>query len=300
MNKLTKLFKGDSVEIIAPASRCSAEELRLLKELLESWDLKCIVDPNLFDNDLLFANSDINRFHLLKTALLRDQTKAIICVRGGYGSMRLIPELNKITPPKNQKIFIGMSDITALNLFLQQKWQWSVIHGSLSTLKFTKESIDQMKTILFDDIDCVEFDGIPLNHAAQEKKMIASKITGGNLCLVQCSLGTIWQIESDNKIIFLEEINERAYRVDRMLKHLEQAGIFNHASAIMLGDFIGGNEPNGSSLILPVLKQFAQELKIPIVQVTGIGHDRVNFPLPLGVNAQLHLGEKIKLTVSIT
>jgi len=297
MQTLLKLQKGDQVEIIAPASRCNNEELHLLKELLESWDLKCIIDPNLLGDDLLFSNSDNNRSHLLKTALFRDQTKAIICVRGGYGSMRLIPELSKILPPKNQKIFIGMSDITALHLFLQQKWQWSVIHGSLSVLKFTKESIDQMKAILFGNINHVEFDGIPLNQAAKDKKVINAKITGGNLCVVQCSLGTIWQINSENKIIFLEEINERGYRIDRILNHLKQAGIFNQASAIIFGDFIGGKEPNGSSIIHLVLKRFALEINIPVVQVTGVGHDRVNFPLPLGMDANLYLDEKIKLTV---
>src|SRR5690348_3082 len=116
MQSLPILKPGDSVEVIAPAARCSDQQLTALKELLASWQLNCTVDQHIFGDDLLCANTDEIRFQCLKNALLNPDTKAVICARGGYGSMKLIPALSKLTPPPSPKLFLGMSDITALHL----------------------------------------------------------------------------------------------------------------------------------------------------------------------------------------
>ena len=295
MKPLLKLSQGDHVEIIAPASRCSDQHLDELQALLTSWSLNCSVSPDIFGNDLLCANTDAIRFQLLKNALFNPDTKAIICARGGYGCMRLIPELAKLKAPIAQKLFVGMSDITALHLYLQQAWQWPVIHGALAKNKFSKESIAALKSILFGKTIQQPFAGSPLNLHATKTQTIHAAITGGNLSIVQASIGTPWQIQSDNKIIFLEEINERGYRVDRMLEHLSQANIFQHATAIIFGDFLEGKEPNGNSLIQPVLERFANSCDIPVIQIHGIGHGHINFPLVLGIESQLNLGNKITL-----
>ncbi len=299
MKKLIKLKSGDSVEIIAPASRCTDQHLMGIQSLLTSWGLNCIVSSDLFGDDLLCANTDTTRFELLKNALLNSETKAVICARGGYGSMRLIPSLSVVKPPVTPKLFIGMSDITALNLYLQQTWQWPVIHGALAIDKFSAESIAAIKSILFGEVKQIEFSALPLNAHAKKNLQVDAHITGGNLSLVQTSLNTVWQLDGKQKIIFLEEINERGYRIDRMLEHLHQAAIFQNASAILFGDFLEGNEPDGTSLIQPVLERFANTCNIPVVQVKGIGHGYTNFPIPLGTHAQLHLGEKNTLICSI-
>ncbi len=299
MKKLPKLNPGDKVEIIAPASRCSDLHLTELKTLLTGWGLDCIVSPNIFGNDLLCANTDTIRFESLKNALFDRETKAVICARGGYGCMRLIPALSKLSAPTLPKLFVGMSDITALNLYLQQTWQWPVIHGALAKDKFSPESIESLRSILFGATTQITFSALPLNKHAKKNRLIEADITGGNLCLIQTSLGTQWEIESRNKIIFLEETNERGYRVDRMLEHLRQANVFHHAAAIVLGDFLEGNEPNGTSLVQPVLERFAQSCDIPVLHIKGIGHGHVNFPIPLGILAQLQLGKQINLVCSL-
>ncbi len=295
MQKLPLLKAGDSVEIIAPASRCSDAQLADLKELLLSWQLNPIVPNDIFGDDLLCANTDEMRFQSLKNALTNPETKAIICARGGYGCVRLIPELTKVSPPPTAKLFVGMSDITALNLYLQQEWQWPVLHGAPIIDKFSPESIATVKSILLGEVEHVEFSGLPLNIAAEKNHIIETSVTGGNLSLVQASIGTKWQLDGNNKIIFLEEVGERGYRVDRMLEHLRQADIFKKAKAILFGDFIGGKEPDGSSLINPVLERFAKHCEIPVVKVEGIGHGYTNFPLPLGTDTQLQLGHEIEL-----
>lgn len=296
MKNLPILKAGDQVEIIAPASRCAPQDLIYLKELLESWQLNCHISHDIFGPDLLCANSDEYRLEALKNALQNPDIKAIICARGGYGCMRLIPGLTQLQPPTSPKLFIGMSDITALQLYLGQHWGWSTIHGSLSRDKFSPESINLLKSILFADIEQIEWNGVPLNHLAEKDHLLESSLTGGNLCLVQASIGTSWQIEGTNKMIFLEEIAERGYRVDRMLEHLKQANRLNDAAAIVFGDFIEGNEPNGSNLLQPVLTRFAEQCHLPVVQIKGAGHGYINYPLILGTKAQLQFGKKIKLT----
>lgn len=292
------LKSGDSVEIIAPASRCSDQELTALKALLMSWQLRCIVSDDIFGHDLLCANTDEIRFSSLKNALQRNETKAVICARGGYGSMRLIPALSKLKPQSIPKLFIGMSDITALNLYLQQKWNWPVLHGALAIDKFSPESIATSKAILFGEKNKIEFKGIALNDAAKKNNIIKTTITGGNLSLIQASIGTLWQIDPANKIILFEEIGERAYRIDRMLEHLRQSHIFLKGAAIVFADFLGGEEPNGASLIKPVLKRFAENTHIPVIQVQGIGHGPINYPIPLGTPVTLQLGTQAHLTWS--
>lgn len=299
MHKLVKLKPGDHVEIIAPASRCTDSHLKGIESLLTSWDLKCIVSADIFGDDLLCANSDAVRFELLKKALFNPVTKAVICARGGYGSMRLIPELSKLKSPDTSKLFVGMSDITALNLFLTQSWEWPVIHGALSQDKYSLESLTAVKSLLFGEVNQVVFTALPLNWLAEKNLTLNTSITGGNLSLVQTSLETLWEIDSTHKILFLEEIGERGYRIDRMLEHLHQAAIFQKAQAVIFGDFLEGNEPNGTSLILPVLKRFAEACHIPVMQIKGIGHGHTNFPIPLGTPVQLNLGKLIRLICSI-
>ncbi|ASQ46313.1 S66 peptidase family protein [Legionella clemsonensis] len=296
MQKLPVLKEGDYVEIIAPASRCTDKHLITLKELLISWGLNCHIDDAIFGDDLLCANDDAHRFISLKKALESSQTKAIICARGGYGSLRLIPELTKLIRPESPKLFLGMSDITALLLFFERQWQWPSIHGALAVDKFSPESIEAVKALLF-GLNETKLQGKPLNALAEKRITLNTSITGGNLSLVQASIGTNWQIDAKGKIVLLEEIAERGYRVDRMLTHLLQANVFNDAAAILFGDFIGGAEPDGSSLVQPVLERFAKACEVPVIQVPGIGHGFINFPVPLGTPVGLNLGQVIQLTI---
>lgn len=291
------LKPGDTIELIAPASRCSDQQVSDLKALLESWGLHCLIPENLFGKDFLCANTDEARFTLLEQALQNPNSQAILCVRGGYGSMRLVPKLQKMTKPKSPKHFVGMSDVTALHLFLQQQWGWATIHGAATPGQFSPESIAALKTMLFGDNSPLVFKGKALNQHALSNQTLVSSITGGNLTLLQASIGTSWALEEANKIILIEEVGERGYRVDRMLTHLQQAHRLEKAKAIVFGDFLKGDEPDGTSLIQPVLARFAENLAIPVLQIQGVGHGYVNFPIPFGKNVTLQLGDEIKLTI---
>jgi muramoyltetrapeptide carboxypeptidase len=247
------------------------------------------------------SNDDEYRFNNLAKALLAEDSKAVWCIRGGYGSARIIPKLNNIAVPTNSKLFIGFSDITALHIFLNQQWGWCTVHGKVlqqfSEQHCDEASKEQMKSLLYGTQQLIYNDLQPLNEAAKQRNLpITSTITGGNLCIVESSIGTSWQLEPTGKILFLEEENERGYRVDRSLEHLLQAGLLKGVEAIILGEFIGGEESNGCNLVQNALQRFALNLPIPVLSYNLIGHGTSNQPLPLGTKSTITFSNKINLT----
>ena len=278
------------IDIIAPSSSVSPNDLHAVREMLLEWKLTPHIPDDLLGNDLLCANTDEQRFEHLKNALYNDISDAIWCVRGGYGCTRLLPKLAELSPPPHQKLFMGCSDITALHIFLQQQWGWSTLHApgakQAALKEITESDIMAIKNRLEGTLS-FNYSLIPLNIPAQKITQINSSITVGNLSLIQASIGTFWQLNAQHKILFLEEVNERGYRIDRMLEHLRQAGIFNNIDALLLGDFIGGEEPAGNTLIEPILQRFANTCPYPVLRCKGIGHGFENHPLPFGKKVTL-------------
>ncbi len=123
--------------------------------------------------------------------------------------------------------------MTALNLYFQQHWQWPILHSAPAPDKFSPESMSILKKIIFGELQEIQFKGVVLNDHAMKNKSIESTIIGGNLSLVQASIGTSWQINAKDKIIFLEDVGEKGYRIDRMLEHLRQASIFKGVAAVL-------------------------------------------------------------------
>ena len=295
------LEPGDIVDIVAPSSTIPTKEYKeyyiRIKETLAEIGLIARIPDDLIvlGRDPFSANSLEYRKNHLIDALTNKQSKAVWCIRGGYGAAKLIPYLDKLDIPETPKILLGFSDITALHLFLQNKWNWcsmhsAVINQSLNNPIFIKE----LKPILFGEESHISYNQLtPMNKAAAESSnIINAEITGGNLSLVQTSLATNWQIQSKDKIIFLEDVDERGYRVDRKLNHLLQAGIFEHAKAIIFGEFTPGFEADGSNLCDTAVNNFAESMNIPVLSLPIIGHNiNQNSPLPLGMKATLKLGK---------
>lgn len=293
------LKPGDIVDVVAPSCGCSGEEITLAANFLESLDLVPRIPEDLVDESALAvcANSDTYRLNHLKESLINKSSKAVWCLRGGYGATRIISDLYKIRQPRQSKLFIGFSDITALHVFLYQRWRWCVLHApvlfQLGLNTVDESSKELLKNVIFGDQNKLAYDNlIPLNTAAKTAKSLYSRIVGGNLCLLQSSLGTNWHIKGKNHIIFIEEIGERGYAVDRMLTHLTQASVFEEAQAVIFGDMIGGLEKDGISLNEPVIRTFAEQSPIPVLRCEGFGHGTTNNPLPIGSQVILKLGPK--------
>lgn len=298
------LEKGDLVEIIAPGSSCHIDGLNGGLKFLESWGLTPKLPHKMFDKDVICSNTDENRFGQLKEALLAEDSKAVWCVRGGYGSNRLIPELVKLKKPKGPpKLFIGYSDITTLHVFLNEQWGWPTIHGPMIDrigrgLILEKE-LKELHGLFFGAKQDVVFKGLkPLNAAAKKATTIKGAVTGGNLMTLQSSIGTKAPWNTKGKIIFIEEIDERGYRVDRLFEHLRQTGAFDKAKAVILGEFVGGHEADGTTRVPSVLKRFAEHVSIPVLAGVEAGHGDLQRPVPFGTEAVLKMGPGASIRIA--
>jgi muramoyltetrapeptide carboxypeptidase len=257
------------IDIIAPSGSFPAEILPQIAAFLAERGLTARIPTNILGNDLLCANSDAIRFALLKEALYAEDSDLIWCVRGGYGAARLLPDLAKLTPPKRKKLLVGFSDITALHLFLTQKWGWETIHGPTA-----RQVVEDHFPFVLPPLKLQQV-LVPLNAAA-ENCQVTAPLTGGNLKLVESSLATFWQIEVEGKILMLEEVNEPAYRVDRCLNHLLQAGVFSEVKAVVFGDFTVSTSTE-RVVVQAVLDAFAQKMKsCPIFHAPFFGHGSQN------------------------
>lgn len=297
------LQKNDIVDIIAPASHSPLNRLEDGIKWVESTGLIPYIPKDIINTDVFFAAPLKTQVEHLKRALYSD-SKAIWCLRGGYGSMRLIPHLLKLKPPKKPKLFVGFSDITALHLFFSQEWNWPVIHGrTISQMnpdlkntpdrKFLRDVIFGKKTeMTFKKL-------IPMNELARKEKQIKAPITGGNLRIIQSSIGTEWEMQAKGKIVFIEDVGERGYSIDRMFEQLIQTKIMNkNIKAVVFGDFTEGLEKDGRDLTLEALQRFADKVPYPVLRGMPAGHGEVNYPVPFNTNSMLELGKSGSLTCS--
>lgn len=286
------LKENDIVDIVAPGYPTTLEELQGGIDFLNDWKLRPRVSSKILAPHFLHSNEDDVRFETLKTAILAEDSKVIWCLRGGYGANRLLPYLAKMKKPRHKKLLIGISDISSLHTFLTQEWGWVTLHGplldrlgkGLIAPKYEKE----LHNILWGKTKEVEFKTLkPMNKAAKDLKQVKASVIGGNMTVLQSTLGTPWQIKTKGKFIFFEELAERGYRIDRIFEHFRQCGLFKGCSGIILGDFIGGQEPQGGSKIDPVLERWAQDLAIPVFKGLQAGHGEIQRPIPFNTECEL-------------
>lgn len=296
------LRSGSLVDIVAPGSACGLAELLGASQSLKEMGLVPRYSRDLFQgkNPILSA-PDSHRFLQLKRALLDSQSEAVWCLRGGYGSLRLLPELSKLTPPKKTKLFIGYSDITSLHIFLQQQWGWSTLHAPvlerLGKQQMSARERRALFSLMFGSQKEISYKLKPLNARARRPHRLKSTLTGGNLSVLQSGIGTEWQVEPRGKFLFIEDIFEKPHRVDRMLHHFLQAGLFEGCHGVLFGDFILEDKKLLQLMWRKVVGPFVEKLKIPALKGLPCGHGPLQMPLPFGTKAELVLGDQPLLTV---
>jgi muramoyltetrapeptide carboxypeptidase len=283
-----------AVAIGSSINKTSALGLRIL---VEKYGIN-IPDAALANRDIFAgADTDDHRLNYLLDAI-NSNYEIIWAARGGYGTIRLIAPLSCLSEPKFPKTFVGFCDATALNLFISQNWpKWRVIHATVLTFlnKVDFENkFDILLDILENKIDHYEVDGVyPLNNKALVQISITGKLTGGNLCTVVSSLKTCWEIQTDGKILFLEDTHEMPEHIYRAMHHLKEAGKLSRVKAIVFGHFHAAGNPERLELFL---KGFAQTLDIPVYITNKFGHGIYN--IPLIYNAKATINDN-KMTVSV-
>lgn len=279
------LKKGDTIAILAPAGilKDKVEVIGKAKELAESWGLKVVYGKHLFNQNNHFAGTDQQRSQDFQEALNNPNIKAIWCARGGYGSVRVLDRLDFSKFQKNPKWIIGYSDITAFHNHINNLGI-ETLHAMMG-INMNNEPEDILETIksfkkaIFGKRLKYKIPTSEYNRVGK----VSGELVGGNISLLSSMLGSESQISTEGRILFIEEIGEYKYSIDRMLQSLKRAGFFNKLKAVIVGDIsnIKKNTTSwGSSieqLILDVLPK-----NIPIVFHFPAGHELDNRALIFG------------------
>ncbi|MNS86027.1 putative murein peptide carboxypeptidase [compost metagenome] len=305
MSQWKFIKENDIIDVVSPGYPSLPHEVEGSRDFLLRWKLQPRIPKGIIKPHFLHSNEDQERFAFLKAAIESKDSTTIWCLRGGYGSNRLLPMLAKLKKPKEPKLLVGLSDITSLHVFFRQEWGWNTIHGPIldrmGRNKVKPQEEKELHRLLFGEDKEITFKKLkPLNDAAKKTTSIKAKVVGGNLTVLHSTLGTPWQIEAKNSLLFLEDIGERGYRIDRMLEQFRQAGVFKGCKGIVLGDFIGGAEPaTGKDNFNLVWKRWAGDLDIPFYKGLESGHGVVQRPVPFNTKCHLENNSgKVALSIS--
>ncbi len=282
------LNKGDTVAIIATARKVSKEEIQPAVAFFESYGLSVVLGKNLFESSNQYAGTDTQRTEDLQWALNDKTIKAIIIARGGYGSVRTIEQIDFTEFKKHPKWMVGYSDVTVLHNAIH-KIGVATLHATMP-LNFTKneEATKSMVDALFGKLIQVETEENYSNISGTAK----GQLVGGNLSLIYSLSGTPFDIDTTNKILFIEDLDEYLYHIDRMMMQLKLSGKLKKLKGLIVGgmtDMKDNTIPFGKfpeDIILDAVKEY----NYPVCFDFPAGHiDR---------NLAMYFGREVELTVS--
>lgn len=293
---------GDTVGVITPATEVfEPERLALAERTLQYYGLQIKRGKNVGRRSFTYRGSIQGRLDDLHE-MFRDPTvRAVFAVRGGYGTPHLLDRIDYDLIRRNPKIFIGYSDITALHLAINKNSRLVTFHGPVLLSRFTEYTKTHFRKALFETqplgklTNPIESNEPHPTHSLQAIRTgtATGQLTGGNLSLICATLGTPYEIETKGKILFLEDVGEQAYRVDRMLTQLRLSGKLNQAAGIVWGECQDCRpsyyQPSLASpfTVGEVVNNILGELKVPILSGLMIGHTNDQLTLPLGIQARL-------------
>ena len=294
------LKAGDTVAIVAPSGvlKNRNDEVNRAKKLLESWKLHVVIGKNVYSQADHFAGTDQERCEDFQIALDDPKIKAIWSARGGYGTVRILDKLDYTQFLKQPKWVIGYSDITALhnqihNLGVQSLH--AIMAVSLpSNLSDIEQSISTFKNTIFGQSLSYTLKGSTYNKTGEVK----GALVGGNLTILHTMLGSKESLDTTGKILFIEEIGEYKYHIDRMLQSLKRAGYFDNCKGVIVGDMsrMRRNTTLWGTSIEQLILDALSDYDFPIAFNMPAGHEKDNRALILGREVSLKV-EKTKSTV---
>ena len=293
MLKGKKLKKGDTIGIVAPANSGSKDKVLSSKKKLENLGYKVKFGKHIFDTWHSFAGTDKNRVSDINNFFKDPEIDAIMCLRGGYGSVRIVEDLDIEMIRKNPKVFIGYSDITTLHSAMNQKAGLVTFHGPMATSNFfdiEKFTVDSFR----ESVEGTQPKEIknPIELRAITGGKAFGVVAGGNLTTLMGDMGTPNELDFKGKILFIEEIREPTYKIDRALSQLLNSGKLDQLNGIILGDF--NNCIPASDYDMPLMDLLEDRLKgldIPIIYNFKSGHCKPMVTLPLGIELEIDCDE---------
>jgi len=285
------LRPGDTLGIVAPASYFVREDFDAGCEALRVLGYQLVFGDSIFDRELYFAGSAERRARELEAMFARPEVKAILCARGGYGANYLLPLLDIKTIAANPKAFVGYSDITSLMTYLNDAAGLVTFHGPMIAKDFARhDGVDRGSWAAALGAADPNF-----NFAADSAMQVLVPgsaegiLYGGCLSMLAASLGTPYEIHTENTVLFIEDVATKPYQIDRMLMQLKLADKFAGVRGIIFGEMLDCIQPGNSPCTLQeVIMRIVGDLGIPTVYGLRSGHvSRSNITLPLGVSARL-------------
>ncbi len=295
--KPTALKSGDAVRLLSLASPVKEQFLRLGCEEIFRIGLQAKMDEAaVLANGGTFAGSVDARFSELRRGLSEPDTRALFCTRGGYGSTYLLECLSREVVPAKPKILLGCSDITSLQIYLWEKFGWVTFYGPMVAMNFSRgagASHGYDRESLLSALNETA-NGWSLDLQAQSLATgdAAGLLLGGCLTLIETTLGTPWELNTEGAILLVEDRGMKPYAVDRALMHLRQAGKLQRIAGLVLGDFPDAEVSAGDETVREVVERILVPLGVPIAFGAPVGHtSRAMLTLPLGVRARLVVSE---------
>ncbi|OKH37078.1 LD-carboxypeptidase [[Phormidium ambiguum] IAM M-71] len=289
---------GDTIGLVNPASFITSADLEEVKETLTDIGLKYKLGAHILDRYGYLAGKDIDRAADINAMFVDPSVKAILTLRGGWGCNRILPLLNYQLIRKNPKIIIGYSDITSLLLAIYSLSGIITFHGPVATSTWNQFTKDYVQRILFNGEAVTMQNSVNTGENINAKPIQIETITpgkargkliGGNLSVLSAMVGSAYLPNWQGSILFLEEIGEEVYRVDRMLTQLKLAGILDRISGFIFGQCTrcDPEKPEQSLTLMQVLQDHIQPLKIPAWYGAAIGHIPNKFTLPIGLEVEI-------------
>ena len=298
--KPARLRAGMTVGLVTPASNVPEDEdLLAAMDLLRSLGFEAKAAPNLARRNQYLAGTDQQRADDLNALFADDEVDAIFCVRGGYGSGRLLRMLDYDMIAQNPKVLMGYSDITAILNAINQHSGLVTFHGPIAGANFSTYTYNQYRRVLIEPSTPTRigeppaFEGGP-GIVERENRLTPivpgraeGRLVGGNLSLLVTLLGTPYEPDFRDAILFLEDVSEPPYSVDRMLTHLWLAGRLEQCAGIVFGKFTEADYDSNTFSMEQVIRDRCEPLGIPTLRGVMIGHVEDQTVVPLGVRARL-------------
>lgn len=295
------LKPGDKIGIVAPSRKISENELKEAIHLFESWGYEVVPGDNIYEIFHQFAGKDQVRAQDFIQMVQNPEIKAIVCARGGYGTIRLLEELNHEVIRRNPKWIVGYSDITVLHSYFNKVIEFETIHGSMPINCLPGASQNETWTRLRGVLE-----GKPLSyeissHALNRIGNSEGMLVGGNLSVLFSLRGTFCDIDTDGRILFLEDLDEYLYHIDRMMMNLKIAGKLKNLKGIIVGgmsDMKDNTIPFGRDAY-EIIVDAVSDYDYPVIFNFPAGHCEPNLPLIFGRKVKLDVGEKVKVEFDI-
>jgi muramoyltetrapeptide carboxypeptidase len=291
------LQKDDKVGIIAPARCINFEEVHPSIRVFQKWGLEVVLGTNIFRKCNQFAGKDDLRLADLQQMLDDDSIRAVICARGGYGTVRIIDRIDWTAFKRNPKWIVGYSDATVLHSHIHRHLGIETLHAimpvNITGDDVTSDALETLKNALFGKIRSYSYPATALSRPGEAEGFLA----GGNLSILYSLMGSASEIDTAGRILFLEDVDEYLYHIDRMMMNLQRAGKLKSLAGLIVGgmDRMNDNTVPYGKTANEIIAEAVADYKYPVCFDFPSGHGENNLALILGRKVKLKIENEVEL-----